>query len=274
MKDRKKTKRNNSRLYNRTCKYYTRYRPDIPKKVIDIIVKHLDVKPTDRVLDIGCGTGKVALAMEDRCDEMVCLDPDSEMLRWAKKATKSSKTRLTWINRSAEDLGKLQKGLGTFKLATSSRAFHWMNQEQVLKNLDELIDENGGIAIFSDRVLWGGGEEWQRAVKKVIQKYLRGKRSAGKGKSKKSDEPWENVLARSVFRFIKTYDVPIVRTWDIESIIGYVLSTAFAAPHLFGNQLDRFKKEVKETLLSLNPEGVFKENAAWSIVLGSKKPYQ
>jgi len=266
-----KTGKITSELYNGTHKYYVKYRPRIPKEVIDIIVEHFDIKLTDRVLDIGCGTGQVSLAMEGKCGEMVCLDPDPKMLEWAKETTKDSKVKLTWLNYSAEDLGKIKEKLGAFKLATSSRAFHRMNQEQVLKDLDELIEKDGGVAVFSDRVLWSGDEEWQRTLKEVIQKYLGEERRAGKGTFKVSDELWENILARSVFRFIKTRDVPIARSWDIENIIGYVLSTAFAAPHLFGDQLDRFKKETKNTLLSINPKGVFQENAAWSIVLGSKK---
>lgn len=129
-----------------------------------------------------------------------------------------------------------------------------------------------GVAIFCDKSLWTGEEEWQQAVKKVIQKYLGEERRAGKGTFKASEEPWEKILARSAFRFVKIQDVSIVRNWDVESVIGYLFSTSFAAPHLFGNQLDKFKEEVKNTLLSLNPKGVFQENAVWSIILGSKKP--
>lgn len=257
--------------YRGTYEYYAKYRPSIPKEVIDVIVKHLDVKPTDRVLDIGCGTGQVALAMEGKCGEMVCLDPDPEMLIQAEKATKNSKIRFIWVDRCAEDLGKLKEKLGTFSVATSCRAFHRMNQEQVLKDLDDLIEQDGGVAIFSDRVLWSGQEEWQQAVKRVVQKYLGEERDAGKEKIKEPDELWENILARSVFRFIKIHDVPIVRSWDVESIIGYAFSTAYAAPHLFGDQLDRFKEETKNILLSINQKGVFQENAVWHIVLGSKK---
>ena len=268
MKDQKRTKRNNLRLYSGTYGYYVKYRPAIPKEVIDVIIKHFDIKPTDRVLDLGFGTGQVALAMDGRCGEMVCLDPDPEMIRWAKRATRNSKIRLIWVNRKAEDLGKIKEKLGFFKVATSCRAFHRMDQDQVLRNLDELIEENGGVAVFSDWVLWKGDKEWQQVVKGVIQKYL-GER---KEKPKESEERWETILARSVFRFVKIYDVPLARYWNVENIIGYLFSTSFAAPHLFGDRLDRFKEEVKSTLLSLNPKGEFQENAVWSIVLGSKKP--
>jgi len=68
--------------------------------------------------------------------------------------------------------------------------------------------------------------------------------------------------------------VPIVRSWNVESIIGYVFSTAVAAPYLFGNQLDGFKEEIKSVLLSINQKGVFQEDAIWSIVLGSRRPRQ
>jgi ubiquinone/menaquinone biosynthesis C-methylase UbiE len=257
-------------LFSGTYKYYAKYRPGIPKEVINIIVKHFDLKPSDRVLDIGCGTGQVALAIEGRCGEMACLDPDLQMLKRAKKATRHLKMKLIWLNCAAEDLGKIKKKLGTFKVATSSRAFHRMNQEQVLKDLEGLIEKDGGVAIFGDRVIWNGDKKWQQTVERIIREYLKG--HTGRKKPIEPEERWENILAHSVFKFIKTHDVPIVRNWDVESIIGYIFSTAFAAPPLFGNQLDSFKEEVKSTLLSINPKGVFQENAVWSIVLGSKKP--
>lgn len=259
-------------LYRGTHEYYAKYRPGIPKEVIDVIVKHFDIKPTDRVLDIGCGTGQVALAMDGKCKEMICVDPDPEMIKWAKKMTKDCKTKLIWINCPAEDLGKFKKKLGTFKLATFCRSFHWVNQEQVLKDLNALIKEDGGVALFGDKSFWTGEEKWQKAVKKVIQKYLGEERRAGKGKFQPPKEPWDEILRDSPFKFVKIHDVSLIRTWDIENIIGYLFSTSFAAPHLFGNRLNEFKKEIRKTLLSLNPKGVFKEKAVWMITLGSKKP--
>lgn len=265
------TKKSVPELFSGTYEYYAKYRPGIPEEVINIIVKHFDIKSSNRILDIGCGTGQVALAMEDKCSEMVCLDSDSGMLEWAKEATKNSRTKLTWINRGSQDLGKIKENLGTFKVATICRAFHWMNQEQVLKNLNDLIDKDGGIAIFGDGSFWTGQEEWQQAVKGVVQKYLGEERRAGKNTFKQSDEPWENIVTRSSFKFVKTQRVPIVRNWDIESIIGWLFSSSFATPNHFGNRVNAFKKDIKETLLSINSKGVFQEDAVWTIILASRK---
>jgi len=258
-------------LYKGTYEYYAKYRPGIPKEVIDVIVEHFDIKPTDRVLDVGCGTGQVALAMDGRCKEIVCLDPDPEMIKQAKKVTKNCKTKLIWINRPAEDLGKLRKELGTFKMATFCRSFNWVDREKVLKDLNALIEENGGIALLGDKSFWTGEEKWQKAVKKIIQKYLGKERRAGKGKFQTAEKPWDEILRQSAFKFVKIHDISLVRVWNIENIIGYLFSTSFAAPHLFGNRLNEFKKEVRKVLLSLTPKGIFKENAVWMITMGSKK---
>jgi len=266
----KNTKKFNKELFKGTHKYYAKYRPGIPEEVINIIIRHFDIKPSDRILDIGCGTGQVALAMEGKCGEMVCIDPDPEMLKQAKKATKNCKMKVAWFNSDSGDLEKIKEEVGIFKLAMICRAFHWMDQKKVLEDLNNLITEDGGIAIFGDGSFWTGNEKWQETTKNIIQKYLGEKRCAGKGKFREHEELWEDILARSMFKYVNTHNVPIVRNWNIESIIGYLFSTSFAASHLFGDQLDKFKKEIKTTLLTLNSEGVFQENAAWTIILGKK----
>ena len=238
--------------------------------MINIIVKRFNIKPSDRILDIGCGTGQVALAMDGKCREMVCMDSDPEMLKQAKKDTKNSKLRIIWINRDAKDLGGLKKEMGTFKIATICRAFHWMNQQQVLRDLDGLIDGDGGIAVFGDWSIWTGPEVWQRAMKEVVQKYLGEERRAGDKTFKQSDERWEDIIARSSFECIEMRQVSITRNWNIESITGWLFSSSFARPDYFGGQLPAFKREIRNTLLSLNPKGVFQEQTSFSIVLASR----
>jgi ubiquinone/menaquinone biosynthesis C-methylase UbiE len=264
-------KKSTPELFNGTHKYYAKYRPGIPEEVINIIVKHFNIKPSDRILDVGCGTGQVALAMEGKCKEMVCMDPDPEMLEQAERGTRDSRIKLTWINRDAKDLGNIKKEIGTFKVATICRAFHWMNQQQVLRDLDNLIDEDGGIAVFGDWSIWTGPEVWQRAVREVVQKYLGKERRAGNKTFKQSGERWEDMIARSSFKFIKIKQVPIVRNWDIENITGWLFSSSFARPDYFGDQLPAFKADIKNTLLSLDLKGVFQENTSFSMVLAGRE---
>ena len=253
-----------------TYDYYIEFRPRIPEKVINIIIQYFDLCPTDRILDIGCGTGQVALAMDGRCKEITCLDPDPEMIVRAKEMTKDSKTKLTWINKRAEELSEIKEKLGSFKLATSSRAFHRVNQDQVLKTLDSLIEQEGGISLFSDRTIWQGQEDWQGELEKIVKRYSKDEKLSNG--NQKPNGSWEDSLSRSKFNYVITRQVSITRSWSIEGIIGYVFSTSFANPYVVGNKLNQFKKEIKDKLLSTNPEGKFQEKAVWSIVLGSRRP--
>ena len=260
------------RIFSGTYEYYAKYRPSIPKEVVNTIVGYFDIKLDDRILDLGCGTGQVAIAMDGRIKEMVCLDSDPKMIEQGKKRIKKSKTTLIWINRGSEDLGKIRKELGIFKVAIISRAFHWMNQTQTLKDLAEFITEDGGIAILGDGSIWTSKEKWQQAIKELVQKYLGEERRAGEKTFQQSEEPWENLIAKSAFKFVKKYEIEIVREWNLKSIIGWLFSNSFASPDYFGNQLRPFKKEVEQTLLAINPEGIFKETANWSIIMAFKKP--
>lgn len=258
-------------LFRGTHKYYAKYRPGIPNEVINVIINHFNIKPNDRILDIGCGTGQVALAMDGKCKEMVCIDSDPEMLNQAERETRDSKIKLVWIYCDAKNLGKIKKEAGIFKVATICRAFHWMNQQQVLRDLDSLIDKDGGIAVFGDLSIWTGPEIWQQTVREVVQKYLGKERRVGNTTFKQSNERWEDIIARSSFKFIKIKQVPILRNWGIDSITGLLFSSSFARPDYFGNQLSNFKKDIKNALLSLNSKGVFQEQASFSMVLASRK---
>ena len=260
-----------SRIFSGTYEYYAKYRPGIPKEVINAVIGHFDIKSDDRILDVGCGTGQVAIAMDGKIKEMVCIDSDPKMIEQAKKRIKGSKTKLIWINQGSENLGKIGKELGVFKVAIISRAFHWMDQVQTLKDLEKLITDDGGIAILGDGSIWTGKEKWQQAVKKVVQKYL-GEERCTRGRTfQQSDEPWENLITKSAFKFVNNYKMPIVREWNTEDVIGWLFSNSFASPDYFGSQLNAFKKDVEKTLLIINPKGVFRETVDWSIIIASKK---
>lgn len=259
-------------LFSGTYEYYAKYRPNIPEEVARIIVEYLDIKTGDRILDIGCGTCKMAIAMDAKCDEMVCLDSDPEMLKQAKREIErmNLKQKITLVDCNAEDLIKRRNEFGIFKIATICRSSHWMNQNKVLNDLDSLIREDGGIAIIDDISIWTGEEDWQHAVKKVVQKYLGEERRAGKGIFKEPTEAWEKIISRSAFSIVVLKEVPIIRRWDVESIIGWLFSSSFARPEYFGDQIENFKKDINETLLSLNPKGVFNEYAHFKLLLASR----
>lgn len=65
------------------------------------------------------------------------MDPDEEMLKAAcKQAQRISVDNLTFMQGSSWDLSV---DMGTFRLVTMGESFHWMERDEVLRRLDELV---------------------------------------------------------------------------------------------------------------------------------------
>ncbi|MHC5832335.1 MAG: class I SAM-dependent methyltransferase, partial [Nostoc sp.] len=95
---------------------------------------------------LGTGPGLISIALRTRFEEVVALDPDADMIAEAKRQAAAVKANnITWLEQGAE---LIDSSLGTFKLATIGRAFHWMERELVLERLYELLTDDGGLALL------------------------------------------------------------------------------------------------------------------------------
>src|SRR5205823_1028655 len=119
-----------------TAPYY-RYRAPYPERLIARVAALVGLDAaTDRVLDLGCGPGVLALAFASRCREVVGVDPEPTMLEAAAAAAGAAGLHLTL--RSGSSFA-LPPDLGSFRLVTIGRAFHWMDRAATLATLDRLI---------------------------------------------------------------------------------------------------------------------------------------
>jgi len=65
---------------------YQRDRVPYPNEVFDWIVREYALDGQDRLLDVGCGTGYVCLALSPWFEDVVAVDPEPDMLRAAKRS--------------------------------------------------------------------------------------------------------------------------------------------------------------------------------------------
>jgi trans-aconitate methyltransferase len=260
-------------LFQGTVDYYRQYRPSIPTEVADVLDAATVHRAPRRLLDVGTGTGLVVEALLGTFDDIIAIDTDADMLAAADRALRPQlKTGATLLlaQTKAEDFTPADGWRAD--LVTICRAFHWLDQATVLERLDSQVSPNGAVAIFGDHSFWVATSPWKTAVRTVIQEFLGEQRRAGAGTFQHHDRPYSDILRESPFDQVDEVTVPVTRTWTADSILGYLHSTSFAAPHLFGDRLAEFDQTARAALATFSSTDTFIEDNEFLIRIGRRTP--
>lgn len=268
-------------LFTGTAGYYRRYRPGIPTYVADLLADAVRDVPTRRLLDVGTGSGLMVAALLGRFDDVIAIDNDAQMLAAAEQALRPQLpdgTTLLLQQAGAEEF--VPPPGWRADLVTICRAFHWLDQPAVLARLDDQVAPDGVVAVLGDQSLWTVDLPWTRAVRAVVQDFLGPQRRAGDGTFTDTDpRPYREIMRDSAFDDVDEHVVPVRRTWTADAVLGYLHSTSFAAPQLFGDRLAAFDDAVLACLARHSdpddpddpgdPGGLVEDNR-FTVVLGRR----
>lgn len=246
-------------IFRGTAWYYARYREGYPQEFFDYIRDRFDFSKDDRVLDLGCGTGQIAIPISKFAHEVVAMDPEPEMIQEGKEQAKQADARnVVWIEGGSEDLPGMKQELGTFRLVAMGTSFHWMNREKILDELYGIITDDGGIVIVWNTSIWAEvSNDWQAAVKTVIKKYLGEERRAGSGYFQVLPRRHEEFVRESKFKRMEMWSHHWTLFSSLDEVIGNLYSTSGANPYILGDKKEAFEKDLRETLTKLNSSDVF-----------------
>jgi trans-aconitate methyltransferase len=251
-------------LFAGTAAYYARYRVPYPLELIADIVAHFGLDGSGRLLDLGCGPGTLTLTLARYFESVLALDVSAEMI--AQGEHLSTADNITWRVMPAEDISP---ELGTFRLVTCGSSFHWMDRDLVLARVREMLEPGCGIALVGGSGGWlDGPEDWHKIVTAVVQRYLGKRRRAGGTTFKEVSERFEQALPRNGWRVEFNRDYPCEQEWDIDGAIGHLWSTSFAGRPLFGDRVGEFEADLRAELLTLHPDGRFRETGMFGLVCG------
>ncbi|MET0703843.1 MAG: class I SAM-dependent methyltransferase [Mycobacterium sp.] len=263
-----------SALFGGTGWYYARYRPGYPQAFIDDIARHFHLDGTGRLLDLGCGTGQLTLPLAPYVAVAVGMDPEPEMLAEAAgQAQAMGITNVTWARGSSSDLSST---LGQFRVVTMGRSFHWMDREQVLASLDQLIDDGGGIVLANDSCLVRPITGWQRSIEELQHRFLPSDFTFPEplaSRMSAAAEPLshEEVLARSPFPQVQRRVYESTRRWTVEQIVGYLYSTSVPLRRLLGDRRGAFEAALTDALLAIEPAGRFDEPVTLEVLMATRE---
>jgi ubiquinone/menaquinone biosynthesis C-methylase UbiE len=234
-------------LFRGAASYYARYRPGYPAELLDRVAERAGLDGGGRLLDLGCGTGNVAIPLAAHAEEVVAVDIEPEMLAELRRAAPAN---VRTVEARAEDV---DESWGLFRLVTVGAALHWFDSALVLERLARLTPM---VALLGESMQT---ESMQTLL--TVSEELFGKRPA----MRTGDVRYEQVLAASVFSEVETLSVEVERTWSADELIGLAYSTSFGSPTRVGDRRDEFERELRARL-----EPHYRERVTVDAVLGRR----
>ncbi len=255
-------------LFAGAAPYYTRGRLPYAAGLADAIRDALGLDGSGRLIDVGCGPGTIALRLAHLFEEVVGIDPDAGMLlEGEREAARAGIANVVWGQMRAEEL---TDDLGTFRVATFSRSFHWMDRDRVAEIMLRMLEPLGRGAFVQVTDVQDVGPQIEPdatahpaipldGMRALVRTYLGPVRRAGQGVRPITPDGETIVLERAGFDAPQILRVPgpqkVDRTTD--DIVALVFSGSDAAPHLFGERLLEFEAELRALLAHQSPSGVF-----------------
>jgi SAM-dependent methyltransferase len=273
-------------LFKGASAYYERGRLPYAPGFVETLTEALGLDGGGRLLDVGCGPGIVGLALAPLFAELVGLDPDRDMLAEAERAAKRlGVTNARWVAGRAEDL---PAGLGEFRVAVFAQSFHWTDRDGVAAAVLAMLEPGGAFVHMSDLKDESGESVAQPPpppdspplppypeIRDLVRRYLGPVRRAGSGTIPHGTPNREAlVLARAGFESFERHVVPAGQVIEraADDVVAWVFSRSDSAPHLFGDELGQFERELRALLREASPGGRFAERLPSTEMMTWRKP--
>lgn len=238
--------------------YYTDYRKPYPAKLFDLVRSSFNLDGSGELLDVGCGTGQIAVPMSGDFARILGVDISTEMINNARNhALATGISNVEFSVMPAEEIGSIS---GPFDLVTFGSALHWMDIAQTLALAAGLLRLGGGVALLDMRSIWGGSTDWEQTVVQVVQKWMRTERKAGSSTFQASTNPkisYEDALETAGLDVFDSGSIETSYLVDIPFIIGHLYTTSYCNKDLLGSDAPTFEQELARAFEDIQPDGQF-----------------
>lgn len=267
-------------IYLGSAAHYRYGRPAYSPDLEALLRQKAGLDGNGRLLDVGCGPGVLTVRLAYLFQQTVGLDPDASMLAEGGRAAEEKGVKsIRWVQSLAEDLPAVAPG--PYRLVTFGQSFHWTDEQPVAEIIYDMLEPGGALALIVHTVTGrprppdpGVPAIPHDEIRALVEKYLGSIRRAGQGIFPERTHRFEDVLVRTRFGVPRRFFVPGIPDLlrDSESVLSGYLSLSSSAPHLFGDRLDDFTRDVRELLANRSAEGVFWDWPGDTEVVMARKP--
>jgi SAM-dependent methyltransferase len=254
--------------FRTVAQHYLQGRPAYAAALVRRVAQLCGLDRSCRLLDLGCGPGQLALAFAPYVGQVLAIDPEPEMLRIARQQAAAAVGNIEFREGSSRDLGP---GLGGFRLAVIGRAFHWMDRQDTLRRLDQLLEPDGAVALFHDDHPRVPDNRWVAAYEALIDRYADG----DPAREVHQSPDWlrhEAVLLDSPFPYLERLGVIERRQTPLERLVDRTLSFSSVSQGRIGARAQELAREVRDLMATLAQDGMVAEVVESQALVARRAP--
>jgi SAM-dependent methyltransferase len=131
-------------MFDSAASIYEAARPSYPAELFDDLVELAELKPGDRLLEIGCATGKATRSLLERGSSIVCVEMGAQLAERARGSLAGFPVEIHVV--PFESWEAKQRA---FDLVYAATAWHWVDPEIRYRKAHQLLRHGGHLAFWS-----------------------------------------------------------------------------------------------------------------------------
>ncbi|TWH74758.1 class I SAM-dependent methyltransferase [Modestobacter roseus] len=209
-----------------TASHYRRHRRDVPGPLLDRLAAHVGLAGDAVVLDLGAGTGQVAVPLTARAGAVLAVEPEPDMLAQLRRRGEEEGLRtLLCVLAADRDVPTLLGTLGRCDLLTVANALHWMDAPALFEAAHRGLAPSGAIAVITHGIpLWLGGAAWAKAVNAYLADWFGRPLTAGCGSDEEALRDRQGQLEAAGFADVAVLRHHYQADVDADHVIGHLYS--------------------------------------------------
>jgi ubiquinone/menaquinone biosynthesis C-methylase UbiE len=248
-------------LFDSIAESYNICVPPLPEKFVNLLMTTFQIKQEERVLDLGCGSGNLALQFATQTDFVEGIDASRVMIQAAEM--NDTQKSVKWIHKNVEAFN-FEKN--AYKLIYAYEAFHLFSQRRnLIKRFADALKPGGFLCVG-----WTV-YEWDLFLKEEIADTF-----ASYGIYRGEWGLWtcptfaEDIKAKSNLSKPVRKDVAVRAQTPIKTIVDFILSNSKSA-ELNDDLKPIIAKDLTRRFLKIYPSGESDGYAVYSFLYTKKQ---
>ena len=247
--------------FDQAADTYQHARPDYPAKLFDTLIAAAGLAPGDRLLEVGCATGKATVPLARRGFRITCIELGAELAVAARRNLAGLSAEV--VEGRFEDWQPAADE--RFDLVFAATAWHWVDPGVRYRAAWRALRPGGHLAFWGAmHVVPDGGDPFFREIQEVYDEI---------GEGMPSDYTWSRpgeltvhtgeIEASGLFQVTLVRHFDWERVYDAEGYIG-LLDTFSGHIAMADWQRERLYAEIRRRLAQ-RPDGTLRRH--WGAVL-------